>query len=80
MAQGDFSVNAPQVVQNWMRSRAVTMASARCFTMPDSACTMCNATRSAERGPMPGSLASAAISVVMELGSMAANAKLKIKN
>ena len=56
MAQGDFSVSAPQTSQNRTRSRALRMVSASCLTAPDSACTRCRAMRSAERGPMPGSL------------------------
>ena len=68
MEQGDFSVNAPQVVQNWIFSRAWSIASASCFTTAESAWTRCSAMRSAERGPMPGSLFSAAISAVMESG------------
>src|SRR6266404_4358642 len=44
-----------------MRARAWTRVSASCFTTVESACTTCKAMRSAERGPIPGSLFSAAI-------------------
>jgi len=32
MEQGDFSVNAPQVAQNWIFSRAWSITPANCFT------------------------------------------------
>src|SRR5260370_31546701 len=68
IGQGDFSVNAPQVVQNWIFSRATKMTSASCLTTAESVCTKCKAIRSAERGPTPGNLFSAAMSVVMDSG------------
>ena len=68
IAQGDCSVSAPQTSQNRTRSRASSMASASCLTAPDSACTRCRAMRSAERGPMPGSLLSAPISEAIGSG------------
>jgi hypothetical protein len=68
MEQGNFSVNAPQVAQNRILSRAWSIVSASCFTTAESAWTMCSAMRSAERGPMPGSLARAAIKLVMDAG------------
>ena len=70
IAQGIFSVSAPQTSQNRTRSRALRMVSASCLTAPDSACTRCKAMRSAERGPMPGSLLSAPISAAMGSGRM----------
>src|ERR1019366_10780636 len=80
VAQGDFSVSAPQVSQKRMRSRAIKIVSARCRTTAESACTRCNATRSAERGPMPGNLASAEVSETMGSGNMTMqNQKLKNK-
>src|ERR1039457_482720 len=62
MGQVGFSVNAPQVAQNWIFSRAWSITSASCFTTAESVWTRCSAMRSAERGPMPGSLFSAAMS------------------
>src|ERR1039458_602857 len=62
MGQVGFSVNAPQVAQNWIFSRAWSITPANCFTTAESAWTRCSAMRSAERGPMPGSLFSAAMS------------------
>ena len=47
------------------------MTSASCFTAAESVWTRCSAMRSAERGPMPGSLLSAAIRREMDSGSEA---------
>src|SRR5580700_9484454 len=68
MEQGDCSVSEPQISQNLIFSRALRMVSARFFTEGESACAKCNAMRSAERGPMPGNLPRAAMSVAMESG------------
>ena len=56
--------------QKWIFSRASRIVSASCLTTAESVWTRCSAMRSAERGPTPGSLASAAMSCVMESGSM----------
>ena len=69
IAQGVCSVSAPHTGQFWMRSRAWRRACASCFTEPASFCTRCSANRSAERGPMPGSLFSAAINSQIGVGS-----------
>jgi len=70
MAHGWLSVSAPQVWQKLMRSRAVTSVWASCRIDSGSACTMCRAMRSAERGPMPGNWFSAATSAVIGSGSV----------
>src|ERR1041385_2845860 len=54
--QGTCSVRAPQIGQMRMRSRASLTAAANCRTTAESLCSKCKAMRSAERGPMPGSL------------------------
>jgi hypothetical protein len=71
IGQGDFSVSEPHVVQNWIFSRASTITSASCFTMAASVWTRCNAMRSAERGPTPGSLLNAEVNATMDSGSAA---------
>src|SRR5712672_2185139 len=54
--QGTCSVRAPQIGQMRMRSRASVTAAAKWRTTAGSLCSKCKAMRSAERGPMPGSL------------------------
>jgi hypothetical protein len=68
--QGDRSVNAPQISQKRMCSRACKIVSAKIFTAAESVCTRCSAMRSAERGPTPGSLLNVVMSAVMEAGSI----------
>src|SRR4051812_11465317 len=70
--QGLISVREPQISHRVTRSRAVTMVSARCWAVAVSAWTRCKAIRSAERGPMPGSLLSAATRAEIGSGSTAA--------
>ncbi len=62
---GDCSVRDPQISQNFIFSRALRITAARYLTLSLSAWTRWRAMRSAERGPMPGNLPSAAIRAVI---------------
>src|SRR4051794_12992632 len=70
MAHGETSVSAPHTAQKPIFSLASTIESASNLIEPLSAWTMCKAIRSAERGPIPGSLLSVLIRVEMGRGRL----------